>query len=583
MQASQLAYARGMTNVPRPPASERSRSELDKRCDQYVQELIKLNPIVGQEMGIEGSAGSLPDYSSSGIAKEIELGQALLEWARDPANKVHYDAVDLVTEAALENRLTLDRDLYETGEFERTLNSLASPLQEVRDSFDLLPKETSADWSHICDQSASVPRALEGFRESLSAAAARGHVAAKRQVLIAIQQADSAADLKDPSSSFSMLFEEGRVRSSHPEKLQESIQLASTAYAQLAHWLRSELLPLAPKEDAVGPERYKRLSDLFIGARVDLDETYEWGLAELQEIEQQQNRLAAKLYGKGTSVKEAMLRLDEEPDLTLQGKNALREWMQETADTAIQELNGTEFEIPPELQRIECMLAPSGNGGIYYTGPSIDFSRPGRMWWSVPAGVERFHTWQERTTVFHEGAPGHHLQIGLAMLSPKVPNVWRKHSAWNSGHGEGWALYAEQLMVELGYQSRPEDLMGVADAQRFRAARVVLDIGIHLKKRIPGSSRVWDAEYAEDFLAANTAMDASFRQFELNRYLGWPGQAPSYKVGQRLWEQLRADYIATLPDSLAPAEKRKQFHGEALGLGNLPMSILRDALLGRQQ
>ncbi len=88
-------------------------------------------------------------------------------------------------------------------------------------------------------------------------------------------------------------------------------------------------------------------------------------------------------------------------------------------------------------------LAPSSTGIIYYTQPAADLSRPGRMWWAVPPGQTVFHTWQEKTTVYHEGVPGHHLQLGSAIVDDDL-NSWRKLASFTSGHGEGWALYAER-------------------------------------------------------------------------------------------------------------------------------------------
>ncbi len=577
-ETKRSAVERGANQIgdeTRPP------SALDQRCDQYVRDLANINPIVAQDWGIGEGAGRLPDYSPVGIAAEISLGHDLRRWANEPANRRHFDEVDVITAAALEDRFSLDQELYDAGEFERTLNNLASPLQEVRDSFDQLPRRIKSDWSQICDQSAAVPLALEQFQESLAIAASRGQVAARRQVMIAIDQSRSVAGNGQPGSPFKELAEEGTALGQNEAALTKATEKAAAAYGRLADWMEQELLPIAPEQDAVGRDRYQRLSRLFVGATIDLDETYEWGLHELERIERQQREIAASLYGPDTTVREALERLNADPALTLHGSAELQSWMQETADRAITQLADAEFDIPAELRVIECMLAPSSSGGIYYTAPSADFSRPGRMWWSVPDGVTEFHAWQERTTIFHEGVPGHHLQIGLAMTGAAVPNLWRRLASWNSGYGEGWALYAENLMVELGYQSELPDLMGVLDAQRLRAARVVLDIGVHLQKPKPNGEGPWDADYAEEFLAENVAMSDSFRAFELDRYLGWPGQAPSYKVGQRLWEELRTDYMQTKP-GVAPESARKDFHMNALTLGSLPMETLRDALLGAE-
>jgi uncharacterized protein (DUF885 family) len=259
--------------------------------------------------------------------------------------------------------------------------------------------------------------------------------------------------------------------------------VASQGYLWLADWLRENLLPLAPAEDAVGRERYELFSALFVGARVDLDETYEWGLEELQRIVAGQQAIADNLYGPGTTISEAFERLNADAKYQLHSEDALLEWLQGTGDQAIADLNGSQFEIAPELQVLQARIAPSKEGGVWYTGPSADFSRPGQMWWSIPEGDTVFHTWQEKTTVFHEGIPGHHLQIAQAIYESGSLNLWRRLGSWNSGHGEGWALYAEQLMADLGYMEDPGDHMGLLDAQRLRAARVVLDIGVHLGKQ----------------------------------------------------------------------------------------------------
>jgi uncharacterized protein (DUF885 family) len=245
--------------------------------------------------------------------------------------------------------------------------------------------------------------------------------------------------------------------------------------------------------------------------------------------------------------------------------------MQAASDEAISELGRTHFDIPERMRQLECRIAPTQEGGIYYTEPSDDFERPGRMWWSVPEGVTEFETWRELTTVYHEGVPGHHLQLGLAIHNRAELNRWRRNS-WNSGHGEGWALYAEQLMAELGYLDDPAHRLGMLNAQRLRAARVVVDIGVHLQKPKPDGSGPWTARDVLDFMAAHVDMDDAFIAFEVNRYLGWPGQAPSYKVGQRMWESLRAGW-----QSRHGADD-KEFHRRALAMGSIGLDTLRDAL-----
>ncbi len=559
--------------IQNPNTPGRDWSALDLLCDQYVKDIARLDPIAATEWGLPTDEGGLPDFSPDGMAEIEELGSELLTRISgiEPA-----DQTDRITAAALRDRLGLESELFQTGERYAELNNLASPLQTIRDVFSLMPTETVEDWENIVSRIAAIPTALEGYKASLAKGSEMGMVAARRQIEIGIGQANKLAD---SSGYFSELV--SACPSSIEAKLGAktfgaAVRRAAEAYAGLARFLGEDLLPIAPDVDAVGRERYERFSAEFVGARVDLDETYEWGLEELARIDAAQLKIAENLYGSGTTLRQAFDRLEADPTRQVHGKDALKRWLQTTADMSIRELNGKEFDIPEPLLTIECMIAPTDEGGIWYTSPSSDFSRPGRMWWSIPEGDEVFHVWQERTTVFHEGVPGHHLQLGQAIYQEDTLNLWRRLACWNSGYGEGWALYAEQLMADLGFQDDPADMLGMLDAQRLRAARVVLDIGVHLQKPRPDGDGIWDADYAWEFLRSNVTGSDGMLRFELDRYLGWPGQAPSYKIGQRLWQQLADDY--SVKHGNAP-EVRRRFHTTALNLGSLPMGILREAVL----
>ena len=196
----------------------------------------------------------------------------------------------------------------------------------------------------------------------------------------------------------------------------------------------------------------------------------------------------------------------------------------------------------------------------------------------MPPDVTSFSTWRERTTVYHEGVPGHHLQIAQAVHERATLNSWRRLASWSSGHGEGWALYAERLMADLGHLDDPGDRLGMLDGQRLRAARVVFDIGVHLG--LPAPAEVdggWTPRSGWEFLLANVNMSESFVRFEHTRYLGWPGQAPSYKVGQRLWEQTR-DTVRAATEARGEVFSLRDFHARALSLGSVPLAVLPGVL-----
>ena len=482
--------------------TERQHTALDAVADAYVDTMARLSPLAATAMGVPGDATKIDDLSPAGIAERADATRETLKQI-DQVQLV--DEVDEVTAAAMRERLSLDLELYDAGEDFADLNNIASPLQAIRDTFDLMPTATADDWEVIAERMAAVPGAVDGYIESLRYAAEQkdGPFPALRQVKIGIEQ---ATELAVDGSFWQQLARQAEASEPLAGSLAAGAEKARAAYGRLADALR-DLTDRAPLGDAVGLERYQRFSRRFLGATIDLDETYEWGQEELARIVAEQEDVAMQLYGEGTTPEEAMARLDDDVTRQLHGTDALQRWMQETSDAAVAALADVHFDIPEPVRRLECMIAPTQNGGIYYTGPSADFSRPGRMWWSVPPGVETFGTWREKTTVYHEGVPGHHLQIAQTVFREALLNKWRRLAVFVSGHGEGWALYAERLMADLGFLDDPGDRMGMLDAQRMRAARVVLDIGVHLKKEAPEylGGGTWDAEKAWPFLKSNDA------------------------------------------------------------------------------
>ncbi|MFP5416507.1 MAG: DUF885 domain-containing protein [Actinomycetes bacterium] len=541
--------------------------------------MVALSPLLATQLGVPGSDHLVDDLSPAGHRADADLNRRTLAALDgvDPA-----DAVDAVTVAAMRDRLGLALECFEAGDHTVDLNNIASPVQDLRDVFDLMPHENADHWAAIAGRMRALPQAVEGYMDTLREGLRAGRAVALRQVELAIVETEGLAD---PDGSFFTAFAAGarpggaEASGALANALTAGADAARAAYGRLARFLRAELAEQAATDDAVGRERYQRASRRFVGATIDLDETYAWGVEELARITAEQHALAARIAGPGASVPDAVAVLDADPARTLQGTDALREWMQETADDAIAALAGVDFDIAEPLRTIECMIAPTQNGGIYYTGPTDDWSRPGRMWWSVPPGVTEFNTWREKTTVYHEGVPGHHLQIAQAVYNAAELNWWRRQICWMSGHGEGWALYAERLMEEFGFLDDDGDRFGMLDAQRLRATRVVLDIGVHLGK--PAFDRygggVWDYDKAWALMKDNVTMDEGFLRFELNRYMGWPAQAPSYKVGQRLWEQIRAEAQAGAR-ARGEAFSLKDFHTRALNLGSLPLDVLRAQL-----
>ncbi len=553
---------------------KRSLTDVDQIANEYFEKVLDLNPVHATELGRKGVETLYPDYSPAGEKAYARLAKKTL---KKVDNVLPIDDVDLVTLDALQERLSLYRKQYKAGFGGWQLNNIASVPQEVRSVFDLMKRNTQQDWEHIIGRMHRVTEALEGYIQTLEAAREEGKVAPRRQVDIVIEQ---TAAYYAPGGFFDELAAEvAEAVPSLKDEAAAGAEAAKEGYRRLNSYLVEKLQPVAPSRDAVGRKAYSLHSRSFLGTTIDLDETYAWGVKELESIIARQREVAEEIEP-GASIERAKQLLDEDPARQLHGTDELKAWMQKLADAAVENLAGSHFEIGGPMRRIECCIAPTNEGGIYYTGPSPDFSRPGRMWWSVPEGEETFTTWRETSTVYHEGVPGHHLQIAIATALQGTMNSWRTNMLWVSGHGEGWALYAERLMEELGYLKDQGDRMGMLNAQRMRAARVVFDIGVHCEMPIPDEwaeqlgvepGTIWTSELGYEFLKLNLDESEGHLRFEFLRYLGWPGQAPSYKIGERLWLELR-------DQALRRGDDMRAFHTRALLLGSVGLDTLRRAL-----
>ncbi|HVN13133.1 MAG TPA: DUF885 domain-containing protein [Kineosporiaceae bacterium] len=565
----------------------RARTAVDDLADAYLEAIAAADPVFATFTGLSGHDHRLTDVSPAGHAERARLARDTLAALE---GLVPVDQTDAVTAAALRERLGLVIERHELGLDLADLNNIGSPVQTFRDVFDITPTATDEDWSAVAARLTAVPEALTGYRASLEAARAGGWVPPARQVGAAAKQArEFGAD-----EGFYVAFARAARTSTGDApgsqvraQLEAGARAAAAAYLALADGLETELLPAASTRDAVGRDLYAVHAREFLGSVVDLDETYAWGLAELRRIERRMAEVARRLVpdapsGAGpesvrVAIEAGIEALDADPARSITGAEEFRDWMQRVSDSAVDELGKAHFDIPAPVRTLRCRIAPSSSGAVYYTPPSEDFSRPGQMWWSVPAGTDTFSTWRETSTVYHEGVPGHHLQCGqVAYLSDRL-NRWRRLGCWVSGHGEGWALYAERLMEELGYLQDDGDLMGMLDAHALRAARVVVDIGVHCALTAPDEvgGGTWDADTAWAFLRRHTRVPDAQLRFELERYLGWPGQAIAYKVGERAWLDLRERARAREGDAF----DLRDFHRRALDLGSVGLDVLRSAVL----
>jgi uncharacterized protein (DUF885 family) len=531
-------------------------------CDDYVTRSAALDPLEAEELGLTVAFGAASDYSPDGFAARAELITATLAALGDLTVT---SQADRLAAGFLRERLRARLAWHETGEPLRLLRTPIGLTSAIRDSVDLLPHDSEDAWRNVAARLAAIPVMFASWRASLDAGLDRRLSAARRQ---AEQGAVEAERYIGSHDALVASYGEGPLAG----ELAAAAAAANQGYAELARYLREDYAPRAVGADGVGAERYAVAARLSLGADLDPPEAYEWGWGELRRIQDEMAAEADKV-SPGASFAEAAAILDESAYVV--GADAYLAWLQDRHDRAIQQLDGVLFDIPRPLRTIEVVLdLGSAAGAAHYTPPSEDLTRPGRTWWPM-AGREptgRFRTWSELSTVFHEGVPGHHLQIGATMTAGDTLSRFAK-TGFVSGHGEGWALYAERLADELGWFGEPGTRLGMLRSSAIRAARVVIDIGVHLDLPRPDGS-LWTFENACELLGGLVSGEPRRVRAEITRYFGWPAQAISYKLGERGWLAAKQQAMQR------PGFDLKRWHTAALGLGPIGLEGLADALAG---
>ncbi|AOR35640.1 hypothetical protein BFF78_35295 [Streptomyces fodineus] len=540
-------------------------------ADAYVDELIALDPVTGTYLGVKESSSRLPDYSPAGQEALAELARTTLAKLDEAERQPGADSdVERRCGRLLRERLTAELAVHEADEHLRAVGNMSTPGHSVRDIFTVTPSQTDEDWAAIAERLRAVPGALAGYRASLQLGLDRKLFAAPRPTATYIEQLTEWTDTDGRGRGWYEDFVAAGPEALRAE-LDEAARTASGALVELRDWLRDVYAPaIEGAPNTAGRERYARWSRYFNGTDLDLDEAYAYGWSEFHRILGAMRQEAEKILPGAETPWVALAHLDEH-GRHIEGVEEVREWLQGLMDKAIEDLDGTHFELAERVRKVESRIAPPGGAAApYYTGPSEDFSRPGRTW--LPTmGQTRFPAYDLVSTWYHEGVPGHHLQLAQWAHVAKDLSRYQATVGIVSANAEGWALYAERLMDELGYLTDPEERLGYLDAQMMRAARVIVDIGMHLELEIPADSPFhpgerWTPELAQEFFGAHSSRPADFVESELTRYLTIPGQAIGYKLGERAW--------------LLGRQKARERHGDAFDLKAWHMAALSQGSLG---
>ncbi|MEU6018566.1 DUF885 domain-containing protein [Streptomyces sp. NPDC047515] len=545
-------------------------------ADAYVDAFIELDPIAGTYLGVAESSRRLPDFSPSGQEAVAELARATLA-KLDAAERLPGADSDAERRCGrlLRERLTAELAVHEADEGLRAVSNISSPAHSVREVFTVTPTETDEDWAAVVDRLRAVPAALEGYRESLALGLERRLYGGPRATATFIDQLDEWA--APDGTGFFLEFAAAGPAVLRTD-LDDGARRATESIAALRDWMREVYAPAVEgAPDTVGRERYARWSRYFNGTDLDLDEAYAYGWSEYHRLLAEMRTEAEKVLP-GAGPWEALAHLDVHGK-HIEGVDEVQAWLQGLMDEAIEALDGTHFELAERVRKVESRIAPPGGAAApYYTGPSEDFSRPGRTW--LPTmGETRFPVYDLVSTWYHEGVPGHHLQIAQWTHVADSLSRYQASIGGVSANLEGWALYAERLMDELGFLPDAERRLGYLDAQMMRACRVIVDIGMHAGMEIPKDSPFhpgerWTPELAQEFFGNHSGRPADFVESELTRYLSMPGQAIGYKLGERAWLLGRENARKAHGDAF----DAKAWHMAALSQGPLGLDDLVDEL-----
>ncbi len=549
-------------------------SKVYELANEYVEGVVKLDPVAATFGGIEGHDHEMTDYSPEGVKARVDFDRQTLSAMK--LAPLENDR-DRVASELMQERLQISADKYAAGEWLRELNNIWCPVQIIRQCFDLMSRDKPSDWETIAERMEKVPGAVSGYVATLRDGMAQEKVAARRQALVAAEQAANWAGSREDEGYFLKLAKGFDGAETLRTRLSAAAQRASGAYAELADFLTGDYAAVADKNNGVGRERYEFAVREYCGMELDLEETYRWGWEELYRIDARMEELAKHVDPAG-DLESVVKILETDPDRCIDGAENFRNWLQGLQDQAIVDLDGTHFDIAEPLKTLNVVIAPPGGAAApYYTGPSEDFSRSGRTWYPVE-GKKRLSKWSQVSIAYHEGVPGHHLQVAQCTYLKEELSRYQRTFGWVSGHGEGWALYAERLMGELGYLDNPDYELGMLSCQELRTVRIIIDIGMHLGLSIPANESFhpgekWTPELAYEFSLLHH-QDPDFMKSEIDRYLGLPGQAISYKVGERVWLEAREAQRKALGSKF----DLKAFHMHALNLGSMGLAQLKSEL-----
>jgi uncharacterized protein (DUF885 family) len=540
-------------------------------ADRFWEGLLERDPMWATILGDHRYNDRWPDLGSAGRAVEAAALRGALDEARaiptdglDPEQVITRDLIILVSENHL---ATLDQKLYQLA-----LDHMAGPQVWPAELAQYQQADTPERLEQLLARWAAYPAMIEQHIETLAEGVAEGRTAAAVPVRRAIEQIDrllAMAPGAHPATAMVALGDEAdreRIRAAVEEHVYAGQRRLRDYLADEyeAHARQQPGLSATPN----GDEAYR----LSIRIQTSLEETAEevhaFGLADLEAIEVEMEEIARRLgHPDRHALRQALL---DDPTNHTDDPSAIVQLAQDQTDRAYAAAPRYFGRLPSANCYVKAVEAyrEADSPPAFYMPPTLDGSRQGQYYINTYQPADR-QLHRVAAITFHEATPGHHFQIGIEMELKGLP-AFRTLGARLAGtaYVEGWGLYTERLTDEMGLYADERERLGMLEAQAFRAARLVVDSGLH--------AMGWSRDEAIRFMHERGSLPMVDAEIEVDRYTVWPGQALAYKLGQREIERARADVSAAMGDRF----DLRVFHDEVLGHGSLPLATLRREIGG---
>ncbi len=534
-------------------------------ADRFWEGILEQSPLWATVLGDERYNDRWPALGEDGRAAENAAYRSVLEEAKqipadalEPEQVITRDLMILVAENHLE--------AHAQKQYQLAVDHMSGPQIWPVEMAQYQPADSPERMATMLARLAAYPTMIEQYITTLSEGVADGRTAAAMPVRRAIEQIERllAIPVADsPAVSMVKVGDEDR----HP--VVDAVEThVYAAWRRLHSYLVDEYEPHARQQPGIsatpgGDEAYRLAIRLQTTLTTTADEVHAFGRADLESIESEMDGIAVRLGHADRQALRAALATD--PSNHTDDPEALVRLAQEQTDRAY----GAAPEYFTRLPSANCYVKAvesyreADSPPAFYMPPSLDGSRQGQYYINTYQPAER-QLHRIAAITFHEATPGHHFQIAIEMELVGLP-AFRTLGAKMAGvaYVEGWGLYTERLADEMGLYASDEERLGMLEAQSFRAARLVVDSGLHAMN--------WTRDEAIAFMHERGSLPMVDAAIEVDRYTVWPGQALSYKLGQREIERARADVSAAMGDRF----DLRTFHDEVIGHGSLPLATLR--------